>query len=101
MFLITLDNKRSSVVLARKAAVTKQADDSLYLNLNGLDSNFAIASDTFDSCIIDSDSLCSFGFTVTTWVKFTLDQLHLDNIEKGFKKFEQILFYTGAHNLGN
>ena len=95
-----MDNKQSRIFLARKAAITKSTDDTWYLNLNGLDSNFAVAPDTFDSCIIYSDSLCPFGFTVTTWIKFTITQMQLDNIEKGFKKFEQILFYTGSDNFG-
>ena len=86
---------------AQGAAVTKSKDDSWTLNLNGLGRNFAIAPDMFDSCIIDPDSLCPFGFVVNVWVQFGLSLKQYFAIEKSKTTFEQILFYTGSSDLNH
>ena len=101
MFISSTDNKQSMVYPAQGASVTKSKDDSWTLNLNGFGKNFAIAPDMFDSCIIDPDSLCPFGFVVNVWVQFDLSLKQYLAIEKSKTSFEQILFYTGSSDLNH
>ena len=104
MFLKSLDNKRSQVILAQGATVKKSSDDnSWFLDLNSDNSNnFVVAPNTFDSCITDADSLCTFGFTVNIWFKFSFDTTHIvkSRSRMNLEKLEQILFFTGSANLG-
>ena len=103
MYLASLDNKRGPIALLQGATVKKsdQSDqsDSWYLNLNGPSKNFAIVPDTFDSCIIDPDSLCPFGFTISAWFKFNFNAKQIESIQRNRKIFKQILFYTGSSDL--
>ena len=100
MYMTSLDNKQAEIVLAQGALVKKSLDENWYLNLSGPEKRFALAPNTFDSCVADPDSLCPFGFTITTWLKFTLNNAQLATMQRDRQPLKQILFFTGSNDLG-
>lgn len=101
MYMTSLDNKHAELVLAQGALVKKSLDDNWYLNLKGPEKRFAMAPNTFDSCILDPHSLCPFGFTISAWIKFSLNNMQMASIQRDRQIFKQILFFTGSNDLGN
>jgi hypothetical protein len=93
MFLTSTDNKQSEIVPSHGALV-KKFKENWYLTLSG-DKQFVIVPNLFDSCIIDAETMCTFGFSTTIWIKFTYNFLQYP-IEKNF---EQILFFFGAQDF--
>lgn len=95
MFLTSTDNKQSEVMPLQGAFVRK-FKDNWYFNLNGEKQLFVLPT-LFDSCIIDAEMLCSFGFSVIVWIKFTYNfrQYPIEN------NFEQILFFVGKSDFSS
>lgn len=93
MFLTTTDNKQSEIV-PLQGALIKKFKDNWFLSLSGA-KQFVIVPNLFDSCIMDAENLCSFGFTATVWLKFTYNFVQYP-IEKNF---EQTMFFFGSQDF--
>ena len=65
--------------------------DQWYFSLNG-PKQFFFVPNLFDSCIIDGQNLCSFGFSLVFWFKITYNF----KIFKLDSAFYQSLFYLGS-----
>lgn len=80
--------------MALQGAFVKKFRDNWYFSLNGEKQLFVIPT-LFDSCIIDAENLCSFGFTIILWIKFNYNfkQYPIENT------FEQILFFVGKSDF--
>ena len=93
MLLTSTDNKQAEIIPLQGANIKNYKDNS-YLSLTG-DKQFIIAPNLFDSCIIDAENLCTFGWTATVWLKFTYNFVQYP-IQKNF---EQVLFFFGAQDF--
>lgn len=95
MFLTSTDNKQAEVVPLQGAYIRK-FKDNWFLSLNG-EKQFFVLPTLFDSCIIDAEMLCSFGFSVVVWAKFTYNfkQFPIEN------NFEQVLFFVGKSDFSS
>lgn len=93
MFLTSTDNKQSEV-FSLQGAYIRKFKDSWFLSLNG-EKQFFVFPTLFDSCIIDAEMLCSFGFSIIVWIRFTYNfkQFPIEN------NFEQILFFVGKSDF--
>ncbi len=102
IYMTSLNNRQSSIVLQKGATVTKSSDENWYLKLNNKNNHsFALSPDMFDSCLIDADNLCPFGFTLNLWLKFSFskEQIVAARSRSNFSKMQQILFFTGSPDL--
>ena len=95
MFLTSTDNKQSEI-FPLHGSIFRKFKDNWIFSLNG-EKQFFILPSLFDSCIIDAEMLCSFGFSLTVWIKFTYNFRQFP-IEKNF---EQILFYVGKSDFSS
>jgi hypothetical protein len=95
MYLTSTDNKQSEVFPLQGAFIRKYRDN-WFFSLNG-EKQFFVLPTLFDSCIIDAEMLCNFGFSIVVWIKFTYNfrQYPIEN------NFEQILFFVGKSDFSS
>lgn len=93
--MTSTDNKQAEVSPLQGAYIRK-FKDNWYLSLSG-EKQFFVLPSLFDSCIIDAEMLCSFGFSLVVWLKFTYNfkQFPIEN------NFEQILFFVGKSDFSS
>lgn len=95
MYLLSTDNKQQEIVASGGAMIKKLSNtDTWYFSLNGPKQFFFIPS-LFDSCIVDAENLCSFGFSAVIWFKisYNFKMFKLESV------FEQSIAYLGSSDF--
>ncbi|CAF0891184.1 unnamed protein product [Brachionus calyciflorus] len=97
MYFLTKDNRQKEIVPSPGAQIKKSINtDNWYFSLNG-EKQFFLIPTLFDSCIIDAENLCTFGFSLVIWLRMT----HNFKMYKIESIFEQSLFYIGSKDFKN
>ena len=94
IYIKTLDNKKSSIILSKREL--KKTSDNFCLELNG-DGKYAVLSNLFNPSIIYSENSFSFGFSLILWIKFSFSMRSLSQSQN----FEQQIFFIGSPNFRN
>lgn len=93
MYLISTDSRQNEIVPIQ-GALFRKSKENWFMNLNGEKQLFLIPN-LFDSCILDAENLCTFGFSLNIWLR-VLYNFRQYPIEK---TFEQSLFFIGKQDL--